>query len=130
MQCEDFMISKFEGIVFNRKAEGFAFFVSPLGRIWEVGDEMSKFWPDITQVLSVMGMARHIINDVIDIRFDDIWIFAIPDTIDGNQAIEKLLAKCADNQCQSVNLVGTDNMFANAMDLPETEIDLAICISK
>jgi hypothetical protein len=130
MQCEDFVISKFEGTVFNRKADGFAFFVSPLGRIWDIGDEMAKFWPDITQVLNVMGMARHIVNDVIDIKFDDIWIFAIPDTVEGNQAVEKLLAKCVDNKCQSVNLVGTNNMLTNAMDIPATDIDLAICISE
>jgi hypothetical protein len=67
---------------------------------------------------------------VIDIKFDDIWIFAIPDTVEGNQAVEKLLAKCVDNKCQSVNLVGTNNMLTNAMDIPATDIDLAICISE
>lgn len=123
------MISKFEGTVFQRKAEGFAFFVSPLGRIWDIGDEMSKFWPDVAQVLDVMGMARHIINEVIDIKFDDVCIFAIPDVIQGKAAVEKLVAKCEENKCSSVNLVGSNNLFTEAVELTEVNIDLAICIS-
>ena len=87
------MISKFEGTVFQRKADGFAFFVSPMGKIWDIGEEMSKFWPDITQVLNVMGMARHIRDEVIDISFDNIWIFAIPDTMDHEIALNQLLEK-------------------------------------
>lgn len=45
-----------------------------MGKIWDVDEDMSKFWPDITQVLNVMGMARHIESEVIDISFDNIWI--------------------------------------------------------
>lgn len=130
MQCEDLMISKFEGTVFQRKADGFAFFVSPLGRIWDIGDEMSKFWPDVAQVLDVMGMARHIVNDVIDVKFDGIWIFAIPDILQGQDAVTKLINKCQETGCTSVNLVGSSNLFANAVQLPENSIDLAICISE
>jgi hypothetical protein len=74
------VISKFEGTVFQRKADGFAFFVSPMGKIWDIGEEMSKFWPDITQVLNVMGMARHIRDEVIDISFDNIWILCKSNT--------------------------------------------------
>jgi hypothetical protein len=122
------MISKFEGTVFQRKADGFAFFVSPLGRIWDIGEEMSKFWPDIAQVLNVMGMARHIVNHVIDIKFDDVWVFAIPDVLDGNKAIESLIAKCKDSGCTSVNMVGSDILFENAIEIQNIDFDLAICV--
>ena len=36
------MISKFEGTVFQRKADGFAFFVSPMGKIWDIGITRGK----------------------------------------------------------------------------------------
>lgn len=123
------MISKFEGTVFQRKADGFAFFVSPLGKIWDVGEDMSKFWPDITQVLRVMGMARHIEGEVIDISFDNIWIFAIPDSLDHEIALTQLLQKCKDTGCSSINLVGSEKLHELAEKIGETDIDLALCIS-
>ena len=124
------MIEKFEGTIFQRKADGFAFVVSVLGRIWDVGEEMSKFWPDVAQVLNVMGMARHIGTEVIDINFDNIWIFAIPDTLGEEEAIQKLIAKCADLGCTSVNVVGSNNLYEKIAEFHDTDLDMAICIPK
>ncbi len=123
------MISKFEGTVFQRKADGFAFFVSPMGRIWDIGEEMSKFWPDITQVLNVMGMARHIRDEVIDISFDNIWIFAIPDTMDHEIALNQLLEKCLSVGCSSLNLVGSEKLYELSNNITDVDVDLALCIS-
>ena len=123
------MISKFEGTVFQRKADGFAFFVSPMGKIWDIGEEMSKFWPDITQVLNVMGMARHIRDEVIDISFDNIWIFAIPDTMDHEIALNQLLQKCLSVGCSSLNLVGSEKLYELSNNIADVDVDLALCIS-
>ena len=123
------MISKFEGTVFQRKADGFAFFVSPMGKIWDIGEEMSKFWPDITQVLNVMGMARHIESEVIDISFDNIWIFAIPDTMDHEIALNQLLQKCLSVGCSSLNLVGSEKLYELSNNIADVDVDLALCIS-
>jgi hypothetical protein len=123
------VISKFEGTVFQRKADGFAFFVSPMGRIWDIGEEMSKFWPDITQVLNVMGMARHIRDEVIDISFDNIWIFAIPDTMDHEIALNQLLEKCLSVGCSSLNLVGSEKLYELSNNITDVDVDLALCIS-
>ncbi len=123
------MISKFEGTVFQRKADGFAFFVSPMGKIWDIGEEMSKFWPDITQVLNVMGMARHIRDEVIDISFDNIWIFAIPDTMDHEIALNQLLEKCLSVGCSSLNLVGSEKLYELSNNITDVDVDLALCIS-
>ena len=123
------MISKFEGTVFQRKADGFAFFVSPMGKIWDIGEEMSKFWPDITQVLNVMGMARHIRDEVIEISFDNIWIFAIPDTMDHEIALNQLLEKCSSVGCSSLNLVGSEKLYELSNNITDVDVDLALCIS-
>jgi hypothetical protein len=123
------VISKFEGTVFQRKADGFAFFVSPMGKIWDIGEEMSKFWPDITQVLNVMGMARHIRDEVIDISFDNIWIFAIPDTMDHEIALNQLLEKCLSVGCSSLNLVGSEKLYELSNNITDVDVDLALCIS-
>jgi len=123
------VISKFEGTVFQRKADGFAFFVSPMGKIWDIGEEMSKFWPDITQVLNVMGMARHIRDEVIDISFDNIWIFAIPDTMDHEIALNQLLQKCLSVGCSSLNLVGSEKLYELSNNIADVDVDLALCIS-
>jgi len=123
------VISKFEGTVFQRKADGFAFFVSPMGKIWDVNEDMSKFWPDITQVLNVMGMARHIEGEVIDISFDNIWIFAIPDTMDHEIALNQLLQKCLSVGCSSLNLVGSEKLYELSNNIADVEVDLALCIS-